>query len=127
MTSKWLFDITFKNPYVSIMARKPFTFRLSDDLHQSLTALSKTVDRSMNDLVSDAVMRFVSIETELAARDVEATLAKLRAYRAADPRFEKAIDAYVDAELGQGDSLEGEVYETEGTVRSKVRDLLAEA
>lgn len=65
----------------------------------------------MNQLVNEALEDFVARRSRQVERDLETTLARLRAYRARDPHFEEAITAAVEAETqhGQDDPAQGEV------------------
>ena len=55
------------------------------------------------------------------------TLERLRAYRESDPDFKAAYADFVEAEMTYDDPLEGEPYEIENPVRSKVQSLLTDA
>lgn len=65
----------------------------------------------MNQLVNEAVKDYVERRSREVEHGLEATLAKLRAYRQRDPHFKEAIGALVDAEarLGKEDPAEGKV------------------
>ena len=67
--------------------------------------------RPMNQLVNEAVQDFVDRRSREVEHDLEATLAKLRAYRQRDPHFVQAIAAIADAEarVGKNDPAEGTV------------------
>lgn len=108
------------------MERKPFTLRLSTELYDALTMLSEVVDRSMNDLVSEAVVKFVAAESKVAARDLEKTLASLRAYTGEDPDFERAIESFAKAEAKHDDPLERQAHIRGGPIRRRVQALLTD-
>jgi hypothetical protein len=65
----------------------------------------------MNQLVNEALQDYLERRSSAVERDLELTLARLRAYRRRDPHFKAAIVAIVDAEatLGKEDPAEGEV------------------
>ena len=109
------------------MERKTLTLRLPAKLYNALSTLSGVAHRSMNDLISEAVQRFVITESEAQARDMEKTLERLRAYRESDPDFKKALAEFVEAEVRYDDPLEGEPYDVKGPVRTRVETLLTDA
>lgn len=108
------------------MERKALTLRLTPKLYDALSTLSNVAHRSMNDLVSEAVRRFVVAESSVQARDLEKTLERLRAYNESDPDFEKAIAEFVQAEATHDDPLEGRIVDTKGPVRRKVEAMLTD-
>lgn len=108
------------------MERKPFTLRLSADLYEALSSLSEAVHRSMNDLITEAVSKFVVVESKIAARDLEATAARLKIYGETDPGFERAIEEFAEAEAKNADPLEGEAFAVGGPVRRQVQALLTD-
>lgn len=80
----------------------------------------------MNDLASEAVLKFVAAESKVAARDLEKTLASLRAYADKDPDFERAIESFAKAEARHDDPLEGQVQIFGGPIRRRVQALLTD-
>ena len=113
--------------YGLFMERKTFSLRLPPKLYDALSTLSGVAHRSMNELISEAVQKYVVTESEAQAQDIEKTLQRLRAYRESDPDFKQAFAEFVDAEVSYDDPLEGEPYEVESPVRSKVQSLLTDA
>jgi hypothetical protein len=95
-------------------------------LYNALSTLSGVAHRSMNDLISEAVLKFVAAESKVHARDLEKTLENLRTYVDNDPDFEKAIAEFADAEVANVDPLEGQAYEVEAPVRTQVEALLTD-
>ena len=86
--------------------------------------LSDLLDRPMNSLVNEAVKVYVhkcSLEVE---RELEADLARLRAYRERDPNFEGAIAQFVEAEVAGTDPVEGKPAPASGPVQAEVDQLL---
>ncbi len=62
-----------------------------------------------NQLVNEAVRDFVAKRSREVELDLESTLESLRAYRRSDPKLERAIADYVDAEASlKSDPAEGE-------------------
>jgi predicted transcriptional regulator len=119
------------------MPPKATTFRIDPPVQAALEMLSKTLKRPMNQLVNEAVRAYVARRSAEVARDLEATLARLRAYREQDPDFEDAIEqvANAEAQLGQDDPTEGEIVigtlidgrlieETPGPVQAEIDRLL---
>lgn len=93
------------------MTRKASTFRIDPTVQAALENLSRILKRPMNQLVNEAVKDYVDQRGRKVERDLEATLASLRAYRKRDPHFQTAIAAFVDAEarFGKEDPAEGKV------------------
>jgi uncharacterized protein len=65
------------------MPRKASIFRLDPEAQSALAHLSKLLGRPMNKLVNEAVRDYL-LKTTQAEREVEGTLASLRAYRQRD-------------------------------------------
>jgi len=93
------------------MTRKASTFRIAPPVQSALETLSRVLKRPMNQLVNEAVRDYVERRSLAAERDLELTLARLRAYRKRDPHFKAAIGAVVEAEAAYGteDPAEGKV------------------
>ena len=93
------------------MTRKASTFRIDPSVQAALENLSRILKRPMNQLVNEAVKDYVDQRGREVERDLEATLASLRAYRKRNPQFQAAVAAYVDAEarFGKEDPAEGTV------------------
>jgi hypothetical protein len=104
-------EITNRKDYIEVMARKASTFRIDPPLQAALENLSRVLRCPMNRLVNEALQDYLDRRSGAAERDLELTLASLRAYRRRDPHFKKAIAAAVDAEavLGREDPAEGKV------------------
>lgn len=109
------------------MERKPFTLRLNPELYEALSSLSSVAHRSMNDLASEAVSNFVVAESRVVARDLEQTLSRLRKYTGRDPDFERAIEAFAEAEIRHDDPAEGTPVTAGSEVRKEVQALLDHA
>lgn len=106
------------------MSRKAFTFRIEPDELATLARLSKVLRRPMNKLVNEAVKAYLKQRVREAERDLEASLASLRAYRQKDPDFEQAIAAFVAAEATVEDPIVGEQTDDSGPVRTEIQRLL---
>jgi len=114
------------------MARIPFTLRIDAEERIALKNLSKVEGRPVNQLLNEAIKSYLSRRGRR-ERSLEANLAGLRAYRKQDPRFQRAIAAFVEAEASLEDPLEGEPIEGQfvegqlkpaGPVQSEIRELL---
>jgi hypothetical protein len=87
--------------------------------------LSGMLDQSLNQLANEALREYVAKRTLEVEVDLEATLRELRAYRAGDPKFERAIAAFADAEAaGTHDPADRSVVTQIGATQAKVQDLL---
>jgi predicted transcriptional regulator len=119
------------------MARIPFTLRIDSRERTALQNLSKVEGRPINQLLNEAIKAYLSRRGQK-ERELETTLADLRAYRKQDPGFRRAIAAFVEAEATLDDPLEGEPVEGQfvkgqlvkgqprpaGPVQSKIREIL---
>ncbi len=114
------------------MARQPFTLRIDAAEHSALKKLSKIEKRPINQLLNDAIKAYLNTKGPR-ERDLEVTLASLRAYRRRDPGFKRAIAAFAEAEGSVNDPVEGEPVEGQfvegelkpsGPVQSEIRALL---
>jgi hypothetical protein len=90
------------------MARQATTFRLDPDLQAGLALLSKVQSLTQNQLVNDAVRALLARRAREVSVDLEATLARLRAHRRADPTGERSMAAAMQAEAAlEHDPAEG--------------------
>ena len=90
------------------MAAKATTFRLDEQLQAGLELLSRVQGCTQNQLVNEAVRELLSRRTREAIVDIEATLARLKAYRLTDPTGEKSMSEAMDAEAAvEYDPAEG--------------------
>lgn len=109
------------------MSRIAFTLRIDAEEKAALENLSKVEGRPINQLLNEAIKIYLNRRGPK-ERNLEANLAKLRAYRKRDPQFKKAIVAFIEAEATLEDPLEGEVIgspgKQTGPVQRKIRDLL---
>jgi hypothetical protein len=114
------------------MARTPFTLRIDAKERVALENLSKIEGRPINQILNEAIKGYL-LNQGRKERSLEANLAGLRAYRKQDPGFQRAINAYSEAEVSLEDPLEGEVIEGDlvegrlkpaGPVQRKIRDLM---
>ena len=113
-------------------------FRIEPTVQAGLENLSRVRKRPMNQLVNETVKDYVRRRSREVERNLESTLASLRAYREGDPDFEQAIAAFARAEAryGEEDPAEGEVVvgklvnvqlqdePASGSVQAEIRKLL---
>ncbi len=114
------------------MARIPFSLRIDQEERTALEHLSEVEGRPENQLLNEAIKIYLSHQGSKEA-SLEANLSALQKYRKRDPGFEGAIAAFVDAEAGLEDPLEGKPvdgqfvegqFQPAGPVQSKIRELL---
>ena len=114
------------------MNRVPFTLRIGTEERSALQNLSKIEGRPINQLLNEAIKNYLGQKGQK-ERTLEANLTSLRAYRKKDPKFRRAIAAFVEAEASVKDPLEGEPidaaavedsFKPVGPVQSKVREVI---
>jgi len=114
------------------MARVPFTLRIDAEERAALENLSKIEGRPVNQLLNEAIKSFL-IRRGPRERNLEMTLARLRAYRKRDPGWRSAMAGFVESEATLDDPLEGEPIEGQfrngklvaaGPAQGKIRELL---
>jgi hypothetical protein len=105
---------------------KATTFRLDASLQVGLVVLGGVLKQPLNRLVNEAVRGFLEKRSAEIEADLERTLQRLKAYRKQDPRFESAIDQFVEAEasFGRDDPLEGRPRPAAGPAQTMVHELL---
>lgn len=98
----------------------------------ALETLRKIQSRPIEQLLDEAIKSYLR-HLDLKDHSAEANRAGLHEYRLRDPGFQHAIDAFVEAEAGFEDPVEGEPMNGEfvegqfkpaGPVQSRIRDLL---
>jgi len=94
------------------MARIPFTLRIDAEERAALENLSKIEGRPVNQLLNEAIKSFL-IRRGPRERSLEASLARLRAYRESDPGFQRAIAAFVESEASLDDPVEGQLVNSD--------------
>ena len=107
------------------MARTALTLRIDEPERDALRRLSNVEGRPINELVIEAIRSYLGQKS----RTLEAHLKTLRKYRRKDPKFRRAIAAFVETETSQKDPLEGEPVESDtdhpsqpnGELQSKLR------
>lgn len=107
--------------------RKATTFRLDPSVQAGLVLLGAVLKKPLNRLVNEAVQGFVGKRSIEVQNDLQETLDRLKAYRASDPKFERAIAEFIEAEasLGGEDPVEGQGSPSvTGPAQTLVRELL---
>jgi len=114
------------------MSQIALTLRIDADQGAALENLSKVEGRPVDQLLDEAITSYLKRRAQKGP-SLEANLAALREYRKQDPGFERALEAFVEAEATLEDPLEGEPiigdfingkFEPAGPVQNKIRDLL---
>jgi hypothetical protein len=77
--------------------------------------------------VNEAVDNYLDVQAARLETDLEATLQRVKAYRAADPDFEHAIARFAEAEAEHAaeDPVEGSTVRARGPAQRLVRELIA--
>lgn len=109
------------------MGRSPSTLKINPEQLEALENLSKLEGRPVNELLREAIRYYLRRRY---LNNPEGTVSDLRAYRKQDPRFQRAIEEFGDAEARFEDPLEGELVESQsddpnlaGPVQRKIRDI----
>ena len=103
------------------------TLRLDSDSHAALSALSQSVQRSVNDLAAEAVSAYVKSNGANGEREWDATWRALRTRETKDTDHERAIERFVDAEARLPDPVEGSLTTSHLTkAQSEIRSLFGE-
>lgn len=114
------------------MSRVALTLRIDAEERTALENLSKAEGRPIDQLLDEAIKSYL-IQRGQKEHSLEANLAALREYRMRDPGFQRAVDAFVEAEASLEDPVEGEPVNGEfidgqfkpaGPVQSRIRELL---
>ena len=108
------------------LQRRATTFRLEPRLQRGLELLSDIRRAPLNRLVNEAVHDYLSVQAARLETDLEATLQRVKAYRAADPDFEHAIARFAEAEAEHAaeDPVEGSTVRARGPAQRLVRGLI---
>jgi predicted transcriptional regulator len=91
-------------------ARKATTFRIEPVTMSGLEKLSSILNKPLNKLANEAISEYVARRISEVAVDLSSTLEDLRAYLKNDPRFERSIREFVEAEASATrDPMEGTI------------------
>jgi hypothetical protein len=109
------------------MTRKATTIRLDPGTQQALATLSALLGCSQNQLVTQAVQELVARRSAEVALDLEATLAKLRAYQRSDPTGTGSMTQAMTSEAAiEYDPAEGtRVQPTAGPISAQMLEKLS--
>ena len=113
------------------MARTALTLRIDAPEREALRSLSKVEGRPVNQLLIEAIRNYLG-QKGRREHTLEANLKTLREYRRKDPKWGRAIAAFVEAEASHEDPLEGEPLESDaehpsqpiGELQSKLREVI---
>lgn len=105
--------------------RTATTIRLDAQLQKNLALLGQVLKKPVNHLVNEAVKGYLKRSAEVES-DLQRILERVRASRRADPNFESAIAAVVDAEakFGVEDPAEGHTQPSPGPAQTLVHHLI---
>jgi len=117
---------TVKNRKTTSPQPKATTFRIDPSVRRKLMLLQSVLNKPLNRLVNEALEDFVEKRTAEVETDLLQILMRLRKYRRSDPKFEKAIAQFVNAEasLGSDDPVEGRTRVKAGPAQTMVQKLL---
>ena len=94
-------------------------------LHHFLEQASRWLKRPMNDVVYDAIVQYVATNTPQSLADrLKGSQQDLERYHEQDPDMNKAIEAFIQAELAGPDPLEGIPFKEEPPIQKEIRTLL---
>lgn len=123
-------DVTIVLAYSVVMARTALTLRIDASERNALKSLSKIEGRPVNQLLIEAIKAYLGRKGQR-ERTLAADMRRLEAYRRKDPKFGRAVAAFVEAEATLKDPLEGVPFEEPeeshgmtGPLQSKVREAL---
>lgn len=112
------------------MSRTAFTLRIDAAERNALKSLSKIEGRPINQLLNEAIKAYLGLKGQR-ERALESDMKRLDAYRKKDPKFRRAIAAFVEAEATLKDPLEGQPFEepeespsVRGPLQSRLREVL---
>lgn len=93
------------------MTQVPLTLRLDASLREGLQVVSRMTRTSMNQLINDAVQRYLTEHTPSLVAELEEKLAQLRAIEDVELDATEAIERFAQAEVEHSDPFEGELFD----------------
>jgi hypothetical protein len=125
MMAKCYFDIKCEVAAMANTAKKATTFRIEETTMGGLEKLSAILNKPLNKLVNEAVREYVARRISEVEIDLASTLEDLRAYRKADPNFERSMAEFIEAEASAThDPVEGRVVSEVGPAQKRMSKLL---
>jgi hypothetical protein len=110
---------------MSNTAKKATTFRIEKTTMVGLEKLSTILNKPLNKLANEAVREYVARRISEVEIDLASTLEDLRAYRKADPNFERSMAEFIEAEASAThDPVEGRVVSEVGPAQERMSKLL---
>jgi hypothetical protein len=123
MTSKYYFDLECEA--AAMAAKKATTFRIEETTMVGLEKLSAILNKPLNKLANEAVREYVARRISEVEIDLASILEDLRAYRKADPDFERSMAEFIKAEASAThDPVEGRVVSEIGPAQQRMSKLL---
>jgi hypothetical protein len=123
MMPKCYFDI--KCEVAAMAAKKATTFRIEETTMSGLEKLSAILNKPLNKLANEAVREYVARRISEVEIDLASTLEDLRAYRKADPNFERSMAEFIESEASAThDPVEGRVVSKAGPAQKRMSKLL---
>lgn len=115
-----------KRPAARHMNRRATTVRLDPVLQEGLALLQGVDKKPLNRLVNEAIRDYLEKRGAAVEAELQQILSRVRAYRRADPNYQRAIAEFVAAEaaLGAGDPVEGRAEPAAGPAQRMVQALL---
>jgi hypothetical protein len=125
MISKCYFDIKCEVAAMANTVKKATTFRIEETTMSGLEKLSAILNKPLNKLANEAVREYVARRISEVEIDLASTLEDLRAYRKADPNFERSMAEFIEAEASAThDPVEGRVVSEVGPAQKRMSKLL---
>jgi hypothetical protein len=122
--SKYYFDLECEVAAMANTTKKATTFRIEETTMVGLEKLSAILNKPLNKLANEAVREYVARRISEVEVDLASTLEDLRAYRKADPNFERSMAEFIEAEASAThDPVEGRVSEV-GPAQQRMSKLL---
>jgi hypothetical protein len=122
--SKYYFDLECEVAAMTNTTKKATTFRIEETTMVGLEKLSAILNKPLNKLANEAVREYVARRISEVEVDLASTLEDLRAYRKADPNFERSMAEFIEAEASAThDPAEGRVSEV-GPAQQRMSKLL---
>ncbi len=110
---------------MAVAEYKPTTYRIEPTVKAGLKTLSELTKISQNELVNDALKRYVTIRSGELASGFEVTAKKLRAFQKANPNNDKAIASFAKIEASVSyDPAEGIPFDEDLEEQSIVRTIV---
>ncbi|MEA2885987.1 MAG: hypothetical protein QOD11_347 [Bradyrhizobium sp.] len=105
--------------------KRATTFRIEETTMSGLEKLSAILHKPLNKLANEAVRQYVARRISEVEIDLASTLEDLRAYRKANPNFERSMAEFIETEASATrDPVEGRVVSEVGPAQQRMSKLL---